>query len=87
MKPLVLRAQLSIPQPPHVVWEVLVDVPTWPQWCPPVRRVTRFTALEVGQRVAYVLSMGPGVPVSFDVELQVVDVPRRLQWTSTKWWG
>ncbi len=87
MRPLVLRSSVTIPAPPDVVWDVLTDVPDWPRWCPPVRRVTRFGTLKPGERMAYVLAMGPGVPVSFDVELQVVDPPRHLQWTSTKWWG
>jgi len=87
MEPLVLSSSIAIPAPPESVWAVLADVPRWPAWCPPVRRITRFTALEPGLRMAYVLAMGPGIPVSFDVLLQTVDRPRCLQWTSTKWWG
>ena len=89
MKPLVLSTTVHIPAPPEAVWSVLVDVGTWEAWCPPVRRVTHGGSgeLQVGQRLAYVLGMGPGVPVSFDVVLQAVDRPRELRWWSTKWWG
>lgn len=87
MRPLTLRSSLVVAAPPEAVWAVLADVPRWPEWCPPVRRVTHFDGLEVGRRMAYVLGMGPGIPVSFDVELQIVEPPHRLQWTSTKWWG
>ena len=87
MTPLVLTASLEIPAPPEAVWDVLVDVPRWTQWNPVVRQVVRFDEVAVGRRLAYVLRMGPGIPVSFDVELQVVDRPYQLQWWSTKWWG
>ncbi|MEN0063950.1 MAG: SRPBCC family protein [Myxococcota bacterium] len=87
MEPLVLRSSVNVPASPEAVWAVLADVPRWPLWCPPVRRITHFAELTTGGRVAYVLGMGPGIPVTFDVELQIVEPPQRLQWTSTKWWG
>lgn len=87
MRPLVLQASVEIPAEPDAVWDVLADVPRWVDWCPVVRRIVHFDGLEVGKRLGYVLTLGPGVPVSFDVELQVVDRPRCVQWWSTKWWG
>ncbi|MBX2799849.1 MAG: SRPBCC family protein [Myxococcales bacterium] len=87
MTPLVLTSSVLVDAPIETVWSVLVDVERWTRWCPPVRRVTHFEGIAEGRRLAYVLGMGPGVPVSFDVTIETCARPHVLQWWSTKWWG
>ena len=86
-QPLVLSSRVTIPHRRADVWDVLTDVESWPRWCTPLRRLVHHEPLNVGARIAYVLAMGPGIPITFDVELQEVEPPSTLTWWSTKWWG
>lgn len=84
---LTLVSEVLVAADPERVWSVLTDVASWPRWCRPVVRVIAASDLVVGGRLSYVLRMGPGIPVTFDVTLDEVVPPERLCWSSSKWWG
>jgi hypothetical protein len=74
-----VTAAIDVPAPPAVVWDVLTDVESYPQWNTLLSVTGRY---RVGDTVTARLSM-PGLPtVPIRPEITAVDPERALRWRS-----
>jgi hypothetical protein len=71
--PAVERGQLEVSASPGVVWSVLADIGSWPQWNPEVRSVSIEGPLVAGTRFRW--RSGPGTIAS---TLREVDPPNEI---------
>jgi len=68
--------RVDIDAPAQAVWDVLVDVASWPAWNGTVQRVVGEVA--VGARVTVFVSQSPGR--AFPVRITELESPRRMVW-------
>jgi len=69
---------MQIAAPPAKVWELLIDAPSWPSWCPQIESVKAPGPLAIGTR--FIWKSG-GMTIHSEVHLLEPD--RRLSWTGT----
>jgi len=76
--PVKATVTMQIAASPAKVWDLLIDAPAWPSWCPQIESVKAPGELEMGTRFVWKSS---GTTV--DSEVQLVEPDRRLSWTGT----
>jgi uncharacterized protein YndB with AHSA1/START domain len=76
--PVKATVQMQIAVPPTKVWDLLIDAPSWPSWCPPIESVKAPGALTIGTRFTW---RSGGTTIHSEVHLLEPD--RRLSWTGT----
>lgn len=69
---------IQIAAPPETVWDVLSDLPTWPEWNGDVRSMTVAGPIQPGTEFRW--KSGPSSLVS---RMRVVDRPNEIAWTGT----
>ena len=74
--PVKATVQMQIAAPPAKVWDLLVDAPSWPNWCTEIESVKAPGELAVGTRFIWKSS---GTIIHSEVHL--VEPDRRLSWT------
>ncbi len=74
--PVKARVEMQIAAPPAKVWDLLIDAPNWPRWCPQIESVTAPGELAMGTQ--FVWKSG-GTTIHSEVHL--VEPDRRLSWT------
>jgi uncharacterized protein YndB with AHSA1/START domain len=76
--PAIARGEIAVAASPEIVWSVLTDIATWPQWNPDVKNASIEGSLASGTQFRW--KAGPGTITS---TLQSVEPPRRIEWTGT----
>ena len=74
--PVKATVTMQIAAPPAKVWELLIDAPAWPNWCPQIESVHAPGELEMGTQ--FIWKSG-GTAIRSEVHLLEPD--RRLSWT------
>jgi uncharacterized protein YndB with AHSA1/START domain len=76
--PAVARGEIEIAASPEMVWRVLTDIASWPNWNPDVKSASLEGAVATGTKFRW--KAGPGTITS---TIQSVDAPHRIDWTGT----
>ena len=76
--PVKATVTMQIAASPAKVWDLLIDAPAWPSWCPQIESVKAPGALAMGTRFVWKSS---GTTIHSEVHLEEPD--RRLSWTGT----
>ena len=76
--PVIVEKSVEIDAPPDAVWEVLVDVDSWPDWNPDVKSASLDGVFEEGSRFKW--KSGPSTITS---TIQRVHRPEIAGWTGT----
>ena len=71
------RATATINATPEAIWQVLMDVPAYPEWDPYCDRIDGQVTL--GGRLKVFSKLSPGR--AFPVKVTDLDKPRRMAWT------
>jgi uncharacterized protein YndB with AHSA1/START domain len=74
--PAVASSKIEIAAPPGVVWDVIADFDSWPEWNPEVRSMSVDGPVSKGTRFKW--RAGPGTITS---TLQRVERPDLIAWT------
>jgi len=67
---------IYIRAPADKVWQILVDLPRWPQWNTTVERTVG--SIERGSKVTVSVKQSPGR--AFPLRVTELDAPRRMVW-------
>jgi uncharacterized protein YndB with AHSA1/START domain len=76
--PATASGEIQIAASPETVWDVLSDLPSWPQWNADVQSMSLQGPLEPGTGFRW-----KSGSTSLRSELQVVDPPSEMAWTGT----
>jgi uncharacterized protein YndB with AHSA1/START domain len=74
--PAVASSEIEIAAPPEIVWDVIADFDSWPEWNPEVKSMSIGGPVAEGTRFRW--SAGPGTITS---TLQRVERPNLIVWT------
>jgi hypothetical protein len=74
--PAVASSEIEVVAPPEVVWDVLADFPSWPEWNPDVKALEIDGPLAEGTEFRWKAG-----PLSIRSTLREVERPRLLGWT------
>jgi uncharacterized protein YndB with AHSA1/START domain len=76
--PITLEESIVIAAPIETVWQLMSDIPKWPQWNPAITNATLNGPLQTG--TTFVWKSGPGSITSM---LHAVEAPTLIGWTGT----
>jgi hypothetical protein len=76
--PVIASSSIEVSAPGAVVWDVLADFPSWPDWNPDVKTVTIDGPVAEGTQFRWKTG-----PLSIRSTLREVERPRVLAWTGT----
>jgi hypothetical protein len=68
--------RIDIQAPPEKIWQILTDLPRWPQWNSTVERTVG--NIERGSKVTVFVKQSPGR--GFPLRVMELDAPRRMVW-------
>ena len=78
-----LQTEIEIDAPTERVWAALVELDSYEEWNPFIRRVSG--ALSPEQQLDITLTAGDGSEWTIRATLVAIDAPRELVWRSKKW--
>ena len=73
-----ISTSVSIEAPPSVVWDVLMDFDSYPEWNPFIRSITGSPA--VGTKIEALLGASGKKPMKFSPVVQELSSPSRFSW-------
>lgn len=73
-----IATAIDIDAPAAVVWRVLVDFPSYPEWNPFIRRITG--EARVGARLEVTVQPANRRPMTFRPTVRVAEPDRELRW-------
>jgi hypothetical protein len=68
--------RIDIQAPPDKIWQILTDLPRWPQWNSTVERTVG--NIERGSKVTVFVKQSPGR--AFPLRVTELDAPHRMVW-------
>lgn len=81
--PAIVEASADIDAPPERVWEILLDLPRYPEWNPFTPRID--ASLVPGEALVLHVAMRPGQPLRMQRQVCTTNDPaaRELGWSTT----
>jgi len=73
-----IATAIDIDAPAAMVWRVLVDFPSYPEWNPFIRRISG--EVKVGARLEVTVQPVNRKPMTFRPTVRVVEADRELRW-------